>query len=97
VVGTFAPNGYGLYDITGNLEEWCWDWYDANLSDPGSPYAGGIDPRGVPTNPLGAMGGRVLRSGAWNDLAISLRCANRSYVQPTSPGSNEGIRCVRKY
>jgi sulfatase modifying factor 1 len=96
-VGTFAANHYGLYDMAGNLEEWCWDWYDSNLSDAGSPYAGGIDPRGVPTNPLGAMGGRILRSGAWSDFAISLRCANRSYVLPNSAGINEGFRCIRKY
>jgi formylglycine-generating enzyme required for sulfatase activity len=96
-VGTFAANGYGIYDMAGNLEEWCWDWYDANLSDAGSPYAGGLDPRGTPSNLYGANGGRVLRSGAWNDLAPSLRCANRSFVLPSSADAGKGFRSVRNY
>jgi formylglycine-generating enzyme required for sulfatase activity len=83
-VGSFAPNGYGLYDMAGNVFEWCWDWYAA-------PYAGGTDPRG----PVGPSSERVLRGGYWDDYADYARCAYRGNGYPVSAGDLIGFRCVR--
>lgn len=86
--GVNMANGYGLYDVAGNVWEWCWDWYD-------SSYYGNVTANNNPRGPTAGTS-RVLRGGAWSDGATLLRCANRSgYNSPTSRNSNEGIRCVR--
>ena len=97
-VATFPPNAYGLYDMAGNLDEWCWDWYDDVTTDAGSPYAGGSDPRGAGanTNTPDLFEDRVLRGGSWQGLAIVARCGNRSSTQPSSASTTIGFRCVRK-
>ena len=92
-VGFFAPNGYGLYDMAGNLFEWCWDWY-ANAPYPaGSPYLGGTDPRG----PVGPLNNRVLRGGGWDTVAFFARCAYRHDYSfgPGEASGAYGFRCVR--
>ena len=83
-VGSYAPNGYGLYDMAGNVYQWCWDWK-------GTPYAGGSDPHG----PAGPLSYRVLRGGDWNDYAYYARCAYRSGNNPGIAYDSVGFRCVR--
>ena len=84
-VGTFAANGYGLYDMAGNLLQWCWDWYDCSYYGSSSP----TDPRG-PTS--GSY--RVDRGGCWDGYARFCRAALRSGSFPTDRGSGDGFRSV---
>ena len=82
-VGSFAPNGYGLFDVTGNIPEWCWDWIDGTYYD-SSPA---IDPRGPS---LGSS--RSVRGGAWHSLVGSSGVISGSGVRIAGRRANHPSR-----
>lgn len=83
-VGSFSPNGFGLYDMHGNIGEWVWDYY--------GPYdpAEQEDPAGPDTGVL-----KVYRGGGWNDFAKNMRSAYRATLSETLSGFQIGLRLVR--
>jgi formylglycine-generating enzyme required for sulfatase activity len=80
-VDYFAANGYGLYDMAGNVSQWCWDW-DGSYSS-----ASQTDPRGASSGP-----GRVDRSGSWGYDEILCRAAFRNGNFPTDSYFSMGFR-----
>jgi formylglycine-generating enzyme required for sulfatase activity len=87
-VGSFPSNGYGLYDVIGNVTEWCWDWYAADWYQ--SPDATVDDTRG-PT--VGTK--RILRGGTWNARPNACRVAgHRHRIEPGMAFGTVGFRVV---
>jgi len=85
-VGNYPPNGYGIYDMAGNVAEWCSDWYDETYyrSSPSE------DPQG----PQRGMK-KVVRGGSWVSLPAGLRAGARYASAPETLSNTTGFRCVR--
>ncbi len=85
-VGTKAANELGIYDMSGNVSEWCLDHYE-------NRYAGGVNPRGPATSSL-----RVLRGGSWDSTVEDCRVTARNRDQHISRFSvNKGFRVVMEH
>lgn len=85
-VGSFAPNGYGLHDMAGNVLEWCWD-------RPTSNYSSGYT---IDFTSASALFERVLRGGSWLGQAPVARASRRGRAFPDSGRGNDiGFRIVR--
>lgn len=84
MIGTKQQNLLGIFDLSGNAEEWCGDWYGVYNTD-------------AQTNPAGPASGtaRVVRGGTYNGLARDCRITKRTSRAPDSYGAGSGFRCVR--
>ena len=85
-VGSYPPNGYGLFDMAGNVWEWVWDVYSESYYASSSAQ-----------NPTGPSSGsfRILRGGCWGDINYNLRVSIRYRYNPVDVHYDVGFRCAR--
>lgn len=87
-VGSFKPNAWQLYDMHGNVAEWCLDWYDQ--------YYYNHSPKNSPEGPKKGKY-KVVRGGSWKGDGTSLRSTNRNSYGPKIKLNTIGFRCVKDF
>ena len=93
IVGSYSPNDWGIYDMHGNVLEWCLDWYQANIN----AYGGNVNiSPSDPTKTLSdaVVTDRIMRGGCWSFEAKNARPANRAHFPPNTRNVAFGFRVV---
>lgn len=86
-VASKEPNAWGLYDMIGNVQEWCWDWFDSYYYT----YSPATDARGPQNGTL-----KSCRGGSWYNQVFQSRLAARQFYRPSNRTNMVGFRIVRK-
>lgn len=97
-VGQYPPNGYGLYDMAGNISEWCLDEYDPDFyttSAPKNPFSKGTRQATISDFKKVEKKKRVLRGGCWSDNGLFLSVSHRDWGPQHYTSVFRGFRCVK--
>lgn len=96
IVGHYAPNDYGLYDMAGNVSEWCSDAYDESAYNFAHDLNMHFSYEAKETDPP-ALKRKVIRGGSWKDVGYFMQVGTRTYEYQDTSKSYIGFRCTQTY
>jgi gliding motility-associated lipoprotein GldK len=96
IVGHYAPNDYGLYDMSGNVSEWCADAYDENTYIVANALSPFYNYNAKESDPI-AQKRKVVRGGSWKDQKYFIQVQTRSYEFQDTSKCYIGFRCIQPY